>query len=210
MARVQRGSGFVEYQQARGLEHGARDRDPLLLAAGELEAALADERLVALRQAHDEVVDVGQPCRALDVRRRGVRASVRDVVVDAVVEQHRVLRHHADRGAQRRLAHAAYVWPVDPDGASAHVVEAIEQAREGGLSRARGADQRHARAGGYPQAQALEDGAPSVVAEGYVLEAHLSPSRRRGGACGMSPMSASTRRSSNIFSMSMSPCFISR
>ena len=42
---------LVEHQDRRVLEHHARDRDALLLAARELEAALADQRLVAVGQS---------------------------------------------------------------------------------------------------------------------------------------------------------------
>ena len=41
---------LIEDQDRRIGQEGARDRDPLALAAGELHAALADQRGVALRQ----------------------------------------------------------------------------------------------------------------------------------------------------------------
>ena len=41
-------------------EDGARDRDALLLAAGKLQAALADLGLVALGRDADEIVDLRQ------------------------------------------------------------------------------------------------------------------------------------------------------
>ena len=44
---VERGRRLVEHQDRRVLEHHARDRDALALAAGELDAALADVRVVA-------------------------------------------------------------------------------------------------------------------------------------------------------------------
>ena len=55
---VERGGRLVEDQDRRILQQRARDRDALLLAAGELEPALADLGLVAVGQRHDEVVDV--------------------------------------------------------------------------------------------------------------------------------------------------------
>ena len=39
---IERRSGFVENQDSRILENGARDRDPLLFAAGEFQTAFAD------------------------------------------------------------------------------------------------------------------------------------------------------------------------
>jgi hypothetical protein len=46
--RVEIARGLVENQDLRRGEDRARDREPLLLTARELDAALADERLVAL------------------------------------------------------------------------------------------------------------------------------------------------------------------
>src|SRR5262249_50840094 len=57
-ARVERAGRLVEDEDGRVLEQRARDRDALLLAAGELEAPLADLRLVAERQRFDERMDV--------------------------------------------------------------------------------------------------------------------------------------------------------
>ena len=48
---VERRGRLVEHQDRRALEDGAGDGDALLLAAGELEAALADLGVVALRQS---------------------------------------------------------------------------------------------------------------------------------------------------------------
>ena len=61
---VERAGGLVEQQDRRVLEHHARDRDALALAARELDAALADMRVVARRplaspSAGDELVRLG-------------------------------------------------------------------------------------------------------------------------------------------------------
>ena len=48
--RVDRRGRVVEDQDARVDEQRARDRDPLPLAARERDPALADDRVVALRQ----------------------------------------------------------------------------------------------------------------------------------------------------------------
>ena len=47
---VERRGRLVEDEDARVLEQHARDRHPLLLAAGQLVAALADHGVVAVRQ----------------------------------------------------------------------------------------------------------------------------------------------------------------
>ena len=55
----------------------ARDRDPLALAAGQRQPALADQRVVALGQAADEVVGLGRPGGVLDLLAGGVGAARR-------------------------------------------------------------------------------------------------------------------------------------
>jgi hypothetical protein len=51
--------------------------------------------------------------RRLDLVPGRVGAAIGDVVADRVVEQHRVLRHHADPGVQAFLRDVAQVLPVD-------------------------------------------------------------------------------------------------
>ena len=48
---VERGGRFVEQQERRVLEEGARDGDALALAAGKLDAALADDGVECLPAA---------------------------------------------------------------------------------------------------------------------------------------------------------------
>ena len=67
--------------------------------------------LVAVRQGHDEVVDARELRGRLDLRRRRVGPAVRDVVVDRVVEQHRVLRDDADRARRLACVTSRTSWP---------------------------------------------------------------------------------------------------
>jgi hypothetical protein len=46
---------FIEKQDLRVLEQGASDRDALLLASAERDAAFADHRLVLLRQSGSQI-----------------------------------------------------------------------------------------------------------------------------------------------------------
>ena len=73
--RVERGGRLVEDEDARVLEQHAGQRDALLLAAGQLVAALADDRVVALGQLADAVVDGRQraPPPGARVGRVGLR-----------------------------------------------------------------------------------------------------------------------------------------
>ena len=62
---VDGGGRLVEDQDRRVFEQRARDGQPLALAAGELLAALADDRLEAVRHALDELVASAASAAAL-------------------------------------------------------------------------------------------------------------------------------------------------
>ena len=83
---VERGGGFVEDQDGRVFKQGAGDGDALFFAAGEFEPALADDAVPALRQAFDEMQDVGGARGFDDFFAAGVGAAVGDVLVDAVIK----------------------------------------------------------------------------------------------------------------------------
>ena len=95
------------------LENGARDRDALLFAARQLEAPLADLRLIAERKSRDEIVNLRELRGGDDFILCRAGTAIRNVVFDRVVEEHRVLRHDPDRGAQAALLDIAQVLPID-------------------------------------------------------------------------------------------------
>src|SRR6059058_3729005 len=64
---------FVEQQDRRVLQQRPSDRDPLALTAGQARAALADDRLVTLRQGGYEIVRVGRPSGRLQLLLSRVR-----------------------------------------------------------------------------------------------------------------------------------------
>ena len=94
---------------------GARDRHPLLLAAGEAVAALADDGVVAVRQRGDDVVDAGSLRRGLDLRVGRVRLREAEVLAHGRVEEVRLLRDDADEVGQRLEAEVADVDAADRD-----------------------------------------------------------------------------------------------
>src|SRR5260221_3226374 len=73
---------LVEDEDRRILEKGARDGDPLPLAARQPGAAITNGCLVALRQAHDEIMRLSCPCRRHDLRERSIRSTVADILGD--------------------------------------------------------------------------------------------------------------------------------
>ena len=124
---VERGGRLIEDQDRRVLEEHAGDREPLLLPAGELDAALADDRVQPIRQAGDHIVQSGPARRVDDLRLGCVEPAVGDVLADRAGEEEDILLDDADLAPQRRQRHVADVDPVDRDPARIDFVEARQQ-----------------------------------------------------------------------------------
>jgi hypothetical protein len=134
--------GLVEDQDGGVLEEGARDRDPLALTAGQARAALADARGETFRQRLDELEGAGETGRGADLGLRRPFPAEPDVLEDAVVEEHGLLRHQRDVRAEIELADRPEVEPSTVIAPRLRVEEARRQVDEGALAGAAGADQR--------------------------------------------------------------------
>ena len=88
--RVQARRRLVQDQHARIRQERPRQRHPLPLAARQLDAALADQRAVALRQARDELMRVGDPGRLLDLISQNI-VTLRDIKFFVLDEADRML-----------------------------------------------------------------------------------------------------------------------
>ena len=121
---VERGRRLIKHQNGRSLQNSARDGDTLLFPARQLEPAFPDFRFVAFRRNTDQRIDLREPRRFLHFGVCCLPAAISDVVADRVVEQHRVLRDHPDRLAQRFLCHRRDVLIVDQDASAGQIVEA--------------------------------------------------------------------------------------
>ena len=73
---------------------------------------------------------------------------------------------------KRSLLHLGDVLAVDEDAAAGRLVEAEQQAGDGGFAGTRGADDGHRMPGRHLEAHALEDRALRDIGEMHVLEAH--------------------------------------
>jgi hypothetical protein len=90
--RVDGGGRVVEDEDARVHDDRACDCDPLALPARERDAALAHDRLVAVRKVGDELVRLREPGGRFDLlvgRRRGTKG---DVLAHRGREEERILR----------------------------------------------------------------------------------------------------------------------
>ncbi len=165
--RVDGRGRVVEDEDPRIDGERARDRDALALAARERDAALADHRVVALRQPLDELVRLrerappARPPRRVSVG-RGRRAMFSRTRRG---EEERILRDDADLAAERGERHVADVDAVERHASARDVVEARHERGERRLARAGVADQRDRRAGRDVEIEVLEHGPPGGVLE---------------------------------------------
>ena len=126
--RVDRARGVVEKQDAGFHQHGSRQRDPLPLATGEAEPALADLRVVAVGELADEVVGAGDAGRRLHLLAARAGTAVGDVGGDRVGEEEALPERSADLAPQGVQRDAADVVPVDQDLPAVGVEQPLDQA----------------------------------------------------------------------------------
>ena len=88
---------FVEDEDRRVLQDGARDRQTLTLSTREQYAIFPDEGVESGREAVDEFLGVGGFSRCFDaISRRIGQVTVGDVVGDGIVEQGNLLGDQCD------------------------------------------------------------------------------------------------------------------
>ena len=181
---VERAGGFVEDQDRRVLEQGAGDCHALFFAARELEPALADHRLIAIRDDRDEAVDGGAAGGFLDHLLAAVGAAIADVVTDGVVEQNGVLGDDPDRRSKAFLGDRSNVLAVDGDSTAAGIVKSIQQPGDGRFAGARRTDDRATRPGRNVDCHAAQDLPLGLIAEIDILEADMARSHHQIGCSG--------------------------
>ncbi len=168
---VHRGERFVENEDWRITQQRTGDRQALALAARQQYPALADHRVVTLRQHRDELVRIGVARRRLDLVAGGVGLAEPQVVFDGAVEQVGVLVDNRDHPAERFGIERFDVMTADPDGAALRVEEAQQQPRNRGLAGAARPDDADLLAGGDGEGQPVMRGAaPAGIGEPDILE----------------------------------------
>ena len=179
--RVEMGRHLVEDHERGVAQERPRERDPLLLAAGEPGAVLAQRRRVAEGQGTDELVGAGLARGRLHLRVRRARAREPDVVGDRPCEQVRGLRDPRDGASPCIDGDGGKRDAIHRDRARVRIEEAEQQARDRGLPGARLPDERDGVAGRHLQVQAPKGGAaPVLVRDVHALEADRGRRQGRG------------------------------
>ena len=116
---------------------------------------------------------------------RRVGLAVGDVGRHGVVEEHRLLRDHAQVRAQRRERQLADVAPVEQHAARRGVVEPRQQVRHGGLAGAAPAHERQRLADGDLERHAVQRRLLGIgVGEAHVAELEAVAQARHGHGVG--------------------------
>src|SRR4030095_11804590 len=93
---VNAGSGFVEDEQARIGEQGPYKTEQLALAVTEQAAALTHIGIIAVGEAHDEIVRPNGLCRGYDSRIASGRVAIAQIVTHSATEKKRFLQDNTN------------------------------------------------------------------------------------------------------------------
>ena len=134
-------------------EERARNREALLLAAGEVRAILFQHGLETTRQPLDEFLGAGDARRRSDLLGRRVRLGGGNVVAHRSAEQEVVLQDDADALAQMDEIDLPAVEAVDAHQPLLDRIEALDQPRDRRLAGAALADDAEDRTGRNAEAR---------------------------------------------------------
>ena len=144
----------------------------MLLSAAEIDAAFAEHRRVPIRQIDDRLIELCDTGR--NTRRVVVIAAVGQVRENRVAEEHRLLRHVADRRPQcverqrldRHIVHQdlSFLW----------IPEARHEIHQRTLAAARRADDADGRAGWHRERDVSQHPARCAAFEYWIVIAHIA------------------------------------
>src|SRR2546426_856946 len=181
--RVEARGGLVQDQDAGIGENRPRDRNPLALAARQLDASFPHHRVVALLEAAHELIAMGDARRLLDIVAGRVRPGERDVLPDRAVEQEVVLEDDAELAAIVGEPQGGEIATVHEDAPGFRAIEGEHEVNQRALPRPRGADQGRGGARRRVERDVLQYLRPGHVSEAHVLErdvaGHLGERRAR-------------------------------
>src|SRR6266568_1791780 len=120
---------------SRSPHQRARDREALALPAGQVRPALLEHRIIALRQALDELLGAGLARRPHDLLEARARLAGADIVADAAAKQEVLLQHDPEMAPEMDLVDLAHLVAVDADEPALGRIEALDQPNQRALAR---------------------------------------------------------------------------
>src|SRR6516165_2026575 len=131
---VDGGCRFIEEEDRPVGQDRARNPNPLLLTAGQLDPPFADDRIVSVGEILDELVGFGDPRSPHHRRWRCLRTTVSDVITDRSSEQEDLLRYERHSSAEIVQTELPNVDTINLDRTELGLVEAQEQLEQCGLA----------------------------------------------------------------------------
>ena len=164
----------VQDENLRLLQDGTGDAEPLFLAAGDVDAALAQVSFQSLGHPADELIGAGRLTGRPDLFVAGRFIPPQKVFPDCAGEQGVLLEHHGDGVAQVFQAVVPHIPTAHQHPAGGDVVQAGDQLHQGGLGRTGAPQNAHCRAGGDGEVDIGEDQIVlfSIIAEVHMVEDH--------------------------------------
>src|SRR6185437_6241796 len=180
---VHAGEGIVQDEDAGVADDGPGDGGALLLATGQSNATLSHRGGVLLGKILDIGGDAGTLRRQADRLFIGLVGAESDVLLHRIAEQERFLGHKADRAAQGFQRVIGDGAAVEQDASGGRVVNAGNQADQGGLAGAGGPDNGQAAAGRNLQIHVAQDGG-AVISEVEAAKLQFADHVNRRGSIG--------------------------
>ncbi len=184
-AGVNGAGGLVQDQHRRIRNGGSRNAQELPLTLGQVGTVTGQLGVIALRQAADEAVRIGQLCRCIYLFICGLQTAVTDVFHDRTGEEVRILQHDAERTPQIRLVDLLHIDAVIAELAVGNLIKTIDEVRNGGLSGTGGAHQSDLLTGLCMNGNVMEHGLVLRVPEIHIFKDHIALQRLVIGLSGI-------------------------
>ena len=169
-ARVDGARRVIENKHLRLFQQRAGDAQALLLAAGDVRAALLDIGVIAVRHGGNEFIRTREHAGVTELLVRGVFVAPAEIFGDRTRKQLVFLQHHGNGVAQRLQIIIAHVHAAERQPAAGDIVQTRDELHERGLGRARAADDADRLAGTDVQINVIEH---LFVRLGGVDKAHV-------------------------------------
>ncbi len=130
---VHQDGGFIQDQDGGVAQESPCDGEPLALPGRECCAPQADDRVVTVRQLHNEIIGPGGPNRGLDLVGRSPGPSHAEIRRHRVFKEKRLLKHKAHLLHQLLDGHLPDIDSSHENGSGRDVPEARDEPNDGGF-----------------------------------------------------------------------------
>src|SRR6266700_2337776 len=177
---VERTGRLVKDQQAWIAQQGPCNGNTLTLSTRKLHSALADQRVVPLRQVLDKFARIGcsRHCFDLSLGRR--QSPVDNIFANSSTEEDRLLEHDADLVAPAFQLDMPDITSVNGDAPTLDVKKARNHVCDGSFPRAARSHERDDLAAFSLEADPMKHLRLAIVAEVNLLQAHIALNRWQG------------------------------